>query len=194
MSMRMRGPNAMLASGHFMRRVLLGILLAGMLSACAGVSRLEKGSLTAFGELHNGAHEPRYYLVRINVEKAADPRTMSSLVKLNPEAPPLSIAELRPESVARYLQPFSPPPQWPDSLKQKAKEYDDYHGGGFYIAFKNGRLVSVGICSHCAGGRESPIVGTPDGQQFYTLPLTELQVAEVYGSPDRIRKVREVTY
>jgi hypothetical protein len=48
--------------------------------------------------------------------------------------------------------------------------------------------------SHMENGRESPIVGTPDGQHFYELPLTERQITEVFGSPDRIYKVNEVRY
>ena len=177
-----------------MRWFWMGILLAGMLFACANVSRFEKESLVAHGEILDGAQEPLYYLIWVDFNKSVDTRIMGSLVKLAQDAPPLSIAELRPELVAQYLPPFTPPPQWKDSWKQKAKEDDDYTGGGFHIKFKNGRLLSVGICSHCAGGIEYPIVGTPDGQQFYELPLTEKQVTEVFGSPNRIYKVHEVRY
>jgi len=178
-----------------MRWILIGMmLLAGMLPACANVWRLERGSLVAHGELLNGAHEPLYYLIGIEIDKSFDARTMSSLVKLTQDAGPLSLAELRPELVAQYLRPFTPPPQWPDKWKQKAREDDSYSGGGFHIRFKNGRLIFVGICSHCAGGREYPFVGTPDGQQFYMLPLTERQITEVFGSPKRIYKVHEVRY
>lgn len=172
----------------------MSVVLASILSACAGVSRLERSSLIAFGELLDNNHEPLYYLVRITVEQSPDTRTISSLVKLSPDATPLPIAELRPESVAQYLSPYSPPSQWPDSLKRKEKEYEEYQGNGFYVAFKNDHLISIGICSHCAGARESPVVGTPDGQQFYKLPLTKRQITEVFGKPDRINRVREVTY
>lgn len=73
-------------------------------------------------------------------------------------------------------------------------EYEAYSGAGFYVSFKNGRLAWVGICSNCAGERHSPIVGTPDGLRFYALPLSRHQITEVFGQPDKIRKVREVTY
>ena len=172
----------------------MGILLAGMLLACTNVSRLEKDSLVAHGELLDGAQEPLYYTIFIDFNKSVDARILVSLMKFSNDAPPLSLAELRPELVAQYLPPFVPPPQWPDSLKKKATEDDAYTGGGFHIAFKNGRLASVGICSHCSGGREYPIVGTPDGQKFYELPLTERQLTEVFGSPIRIYKVNEVRY
>ncbi len=119
---------------------------------------------------------------------------MSFLVKLSPDNPPITLRELSPELVARYLPPFTPPSQWPDTWKQKAKEEDVYTGKGFNIRFKNGKLLSIGICSHCDGRREYPIVGTLDGQHFYTLPLTEQQVIEVFGPPDRIFKVNEVRY
>lgn len=177
-----------------MRRILILILLAAILSACANVSRFEKNSLVAHGQLLDGSHEPLYYIIWVDFRKSVDARTMSSLLRLSPDSPPFALEKLRPELVARYLPPFTPPPQWPDSLKQKAKEDDAYAGGGFHIRFKEGKLLYVGICSHCAGGRENPIVGSPDGQNFHMLPLTEQQITEVFGSPDRIYKVNEVRY
>lgn len=177
-----------------MRRILILILLATILPACANVSRFEKNSLVAFGELLHDSHEPLYYLIRIDIEKSDDARTMSSLLKLSPVSPPVALGELSPSFVAGYLPPFTPPPQWLDSWKQKAKEDEVFAGSGFNIRFKEGQLLYVGICSHCAGGRENPVVGTPDGQFFYTLPLTERQVIEVFGPPDRIYKVGEVRY
>lgn len=175
-------------------RLAVALLTASLLTACAGVSRYDRGPLAAFGEPLDQAPEPLYYLVRIEAERPADPRVMGALLKLGPEAPPLAIAALRPEAVSPYLPAFVPPPQWPETLKQKARQFDEYHGGGFYVAFRNGRLVSVGICSHCAGERHSPVVGTPDGLAFYTLPLSEPQMRAVFGAPERLRKVREITY
>ena len=54
--------------------------------------------------------------------------------------------------------------------------------------------MSLGICSNCAGERHSPVVGTPDGLAFYPLPLSEPQMRAVFGAPERLRKVREITY
>lgn len=170
------------------------MLLTIMLPGCANVSRFEKNNLVAFGERLEGSQEPLYYLVRIDVQKSDDARVMSSRLKLSPDSPPLTLEELRPAAVADFLSPFTPPPQWPDTWKQKANAEDVYAGNGFHIRFEGGQLLSVGICSHCAGGREQPMVGTPDGQHFYTLPLTEQQVIEVFGAPDRIDKVGEVRY
>lgn len=177
-----------------MYRILILILLLALLPACANVSRFQKNSLAAFGELLDGSHEPLYYLIRIDINKSADARVMSSLLKLSPDSPPVALEELSPAFVAGYLSPFAPPSQWPESWEQKAMEDDIYAGGGFNISFKEGQLQFVGICSHCAGGREYPIVGTPDRQNFYMLPLTENQVIEVFGPPDRIYKVGEVKY
>ncbi len=179
---------------HTMRLILSLILLTSTLSACANVSRFEKSSLVAFGELLENSHQPLYYLIRIDSKKSVDERTMAALVKLAPDSPPVPIDALRPEFVAGYLSPFTPPPQWPDAWKQKAQEDEVYAGSGFHIGFKDGTLTYFGICSHCAGGREYPVVGTPDGQNFYPLPLTEEQVIEIFGSPDRVYKVNEVRY
>ena len=177
-----------------MRLILIVIFFAAIFSACANVSRFQKDSLTAHGELFGGSKEPLYYSIRIDIASSADERPMSFLMKLSPDSPPIASNRLYPELVARYLPPFTPPSQWPDTWKQKAKEEDIYSGNGFDIIFKNGKLLSIGICSHCAGRREYPIVGSQDGKHFYTLPLTEQEVTEVFGSPDRIYKVNEVRY
>jgi len=169
-------------------------MLAAMTSSCANVSRFERDSLVAFGQPLDGSHESLYYLIRLGFEEPVNARTTSALLRFIPDGPAFALKDLYPELVATYLTPFTPPPQWPDSLKQKAKEYDTYAGGGFHISFREGKIYYLGICSHCAGEREYPIVGTPDGQQFYTLPLTEKQIIEIFGSPDRIYKVNEVRY
>ena len=118
----------------------------------------------------------------------------SFYLKLSPECPPITLTELRPELVSQYLHSFIPPPQWPDRMKQKIKGQNIYSENGFHISFKNGKLLYMGICSHCADENESPVVGTLDREHFYTLPLTDQQVIEVFGTPKRIYKVNEVRY
>ena len=176
--------------GVFAVCALFGAVLCG----CAGVSRYERGPLVAFGEDLEGASEPLYYLVNIDSRRRADSRVMTALVKLGPEAPAMPVGELRPETVARLLPRFSPPPQWPQHMRQKALADESYEGGGFHLTFRESRLVSLGICSHCAGDRHSPVVGTPDGLFFYTLPLTRKQVEDVFGPAFKVRSAREVTY
>ena len=170
------------------------MLLTGTLSACANVSRFEKGALVAHGEHLDGSPEILYYLISIKNGRIVDDPLNDIFLKLTPEAAPLRLLELRPESVARYLPRFTPPPQWPEHLKEKAMKSDAYSGSGFHITFDNGRLHSLGICSHCLEGREYPIIGTPDGHRFYSLPLTEQQLIDVFGAPDRVYKVNEVRY
>ncbi len=170
------------------------MLLAGTLSACAHVSRFEKDALVAHGEVLNGATEPLYYSIYVDCSRAVDTCILNASLKLTPDAEPLTLLQMRPDLVARYLSIFIPPANWPQQWKEKAKDEDAYAGGGFHIRFKNGSLLSVGICSHCAGGREHPVVGTPDGHRFYSLPLTEQQLTEVFGKPDRLYMATEVRY
>jgi len=177
-----------------MRRISIGIFCAILLSSCSNVLRFEKDNVVAFGEKLNGSPEPLYYLIRIDMTESIDNQLESFLLKLSPDAQPISVKELHPELVSRYLQTFIPPPQWPDIVKEKIKDLDIYEKNGFNVSFKNGQLYSVSICSHCANGKESPVVGTPNGEHFYTLPLTEQQITEVFGSPDRVYKVLEVRY
>lgn len=178
----------------YMRRILIAIGLAGILSACANVSRFEKDAFVAHGEILNGTPEVLYYSIFIESDGTVDAYKADILLKLTADATPLSLSKLRPESVARYLPRFTPPPQWPEQWKKKAMEAETYSGGGFHITFKNGRLVSLGICSHCSEGREHPVIGTADGHLFYSLPLTEQQLEDLFGPPDRIYKVNEVRY
>ena len=177
-----------------MYRLSIVLFCTVMLSSCANVFRYERDALVAHGQRLNGSKVPLYYAISLDMTKSVDESAKNFLLKLTPDNPPISLKELNPELVARYLPPFTPPPQWPDKWKQKAKEEEIFAGGGFHIRFKNGQLLFVDICSHCANGRENPVVGTPDGQHFYTLPLTEQQVVEVFGSPKRIYRVNEVRY
>ena len=165
-----------------------------MLSSCANVLRFEKDNVVAFGEKLNGSPEPLYYLIRIDMTKSVENQLGSFLLKLSPDAQLIAVTELHPELVAQYLQSFIPPPQWPNIMKEKIKVQDIYEGNGFNINFKNGQLLSISICSHCANGKERPVVGTIDGQHLYVLPLTEQQLIEVFGSPKRIYRVNEVRY
>jgi hypothetical protein len=158
------------------------------------VSRLEMTGLAAYGETLEGYGETVYYLVSIDAEAASDPRVMAANLRMSPEAAPIALSQLDPGVTAKYLSPFVPPPQWPDQWKQKARQRDAYAGNGFHIEFKNGRLAYIGICSHCAGERASPLVGTPDGSRFFPLPLTEAELTAVFGQPSRIYPVGEVRY
>jgi hypothetical protein len=141
------------------------------------------------------ASEPLYYSIGIDIDRSTDNSILNSRIKLANNAPNLSLAELNPDFVAIFLSPFTPPHQWPDSWKKKAKEDDLYSGGGFFIKFnEKGRLLFVGICSHCENQREYPIVVTPDGKSHYTLPLTIKQFSDVFGLPTRKYKVNEIRY
>jgi hypothetical protein len=177
-----------------MRWIWLVIGLAGILSACANVSRFEKDAIVAHGERLNDAPEILYYSIFIKSDNTVDVHNVDILLKLTPNASPLLLSKLRPESVAKYLPRFTPPPEWPEQWKKKAMEFDAYSGSGFHITFKNDRLVSLGICSHCSEGREHPVIGTKDGQLFYSLPLTKQQLEDIIGPPDRVYEVNEVRY
>ncbi|MFC6669454.1 hypothetical protein [Marinobacterium aestuariivivens] len=54
--------------------------------------------------------------------------------------------------------------------------------------------MSLGLCSHCAGGRAFPRVAPPGGDALYTLPLTEPQLIDVFGPADRSYRANEVRY
>lgn len=170
--------------------------LVWMLSSCASVTRFEKETLTAHGQRLDGASEVLYYSISIRLDSIdVDGSSLGQArVKLAATAPSLPLAGLSPESVAAHLPRFVPPPQWPEAWKKRAEDDDAYTGEGYYIRFNSGRLALIGICSHCSDGPASPVVGTPDGQRLYALPLTRAQLVDVFGVPSREFKVQEVRY
>jgi hypothetical protein len=82
------------------RWIRLWILLTGMLFAYANVSRFERESLAAHGQVLDGARQPLYYSMSIELDKSADDQVMVSLVKLTKDAPSLALTELRLDVVA----------------------------------------------------------------------------------------------
>lgn len=165
-----------------------------LVSGCANVSRYQSGSVVAYGERLDGAAEPLYYAIRLDQDGVIDAHAGGVLLKLAAEAEPVAISALTPELVAQFLPAFEPPPQWPRHLQEKARRDDAYAGGGFHIRFSAGRLQSVGICSHCEGRIEAPVVGSRETGVLYRLPLTRQQLVDVFGEPERLDNVNEVRY
>ena len=179
-----------------MRASLLIALASLTLSAagCANVSRVDVGPLTAFGEPLEQADTYRYYLVRLDARGVPSDRLPPLALPLPGSEKPVPLAALTPALTARHLPRFVPPPQWPDTWKEKARQRQAFEGDGFYIDFGDAGLDFMGLCSHCHGGRQEPGLCSADGRICHALPLTLEQLTELLGPPDRIRKVREVTY
>ncbi|WP_345989958.1 hypothetical protein WCX18_04305 [Sulfurimonas sp. HSL1-2] len=174
---------------------LLFILLSVVLfQGCANVVRFEKPSLVAHAEKLDGSDDVLYYSIGIDFTETVAPDIAKVRLKFTPETASYALYELTPAVASRYLERYQPPPQWPEAWKQRAAKDDAYEGKGIYMKFAAGRLERLGLCSHCAGGRAAPIVGTADGGAFYALPLTERQMVELFGAPLKRMKVREVYY
>jgi len=166
------------------------LVMLAALGGCADVSRFEKGAAVAFGERLEGEETYQYYLLRLDLEDDVPPPA-NFHIRLGDRA--LALDELTPAVVAPRLPAFAPPPQWPERLNRQALMANAYAGGGYFLAFGNGRLTRLSLCSHC-GGRSFPVIGSADGQRFYTLPLTREQLIDVLGPPDRVYRVNEVRY
>ena len=170
----------------------LGLTLG--LAGCANVSRVDVGPLTAFGETLESADTYRYYLVRLDARGMPSERLPALALPLPGSVRPVPLGALTPALAARHLPRFVPPPQWPDTWKEKARQRQAFQGDGFYIDFGDAGLEFVSLCSHCHGGRQEPGLCTADGNTCHLLPLTGEELVELVGTPDRVRKVREVTY
>ena len=171
---------------------LLGSAL--LLGGCSHVSRVDTGHLTAFGEPLEQPEQYLYYLVRID-NRGRPPDELPPLAIRFPAADrPIAFDALTPSVTARYLPAFVPPPQWPDKWKEKASRQTAFEGGGIYVHFEAQGPSFIALCSHCHGGRHSPVLCTADGSICHPLPLTYEALVELIGPPDRVRQVREVTY
>ncbi len=176
-----------------MTRFWIVLSLVVFTAGCANVSRYERQGMVAHGQKLDGAEQPLYYIIAIDVSKGPDERLLSVGLKLTPQAPLVKISALTPDTVKAYLPKFVPPPQWPERERLKASQDDAYEGGGFFVKFDQGRFQYLGICSHCAGRHDQLMVATPEGV-VYSLPLTEAQLSAVFGAPKRVYKVSEVRY
>jgi len=171
---------------------LLGSAL--LLGGCSHVSRVDADRLTAFGEPLDQPEQYLYYLVRID-NRGRPPDALPPLAIRFPAADrPIALDALTPSLTARYLPAFVPPPQWPDTWKEKARRETAFEGGGIYVHFETQGPGFIALCSHCHGGRHSPVLCTADGSVCHQLPVTYEGLVELIGPPDRVRRVREVTY
>ncbi|MFI9652090.1 hypothetical protein [Guyparkeria halopsychrophila] len=115
-------------------------------------------------------------------------------IRLPDSDPPIALEALTPTVAARYLPAFVPPAQWPTTWKEKASRRTAFEGGGIYVDFEARGPGLITLCSHCHGGRHSPVLCTADGSVCHQLPLTYEGLVELIGPPDRVQRVREVTY
>lgn len=171
---------------------LLGSAL--LLGGCSHVSRVDADHLTAFGEPLEQPEQYLYYLVRID-NRGRPPDALPPLAIRFPDAVrPIALDALTPSLTARYLPAFVPPPQWPTTWKEKASLRTAFEGGGIYVDFEAQRPAFIELCSHCYRGRHSPVLCTADGTVCHQLPVTYEGLVELIGPPDRVLRVREVTY
>ena len=179
-----------------MKALLVLALLAStvLLGGCSQVSRVDAGHLTAFGEPLEQPDQYLYYLVRID-NRGRPPDELPPLAVRFPTADrPIALDALTPSVTARYLPAFVPPPQWPATWKEKASRQTAFEGGGIYVHFEAQGPGFITLCSHCHGGRHSPVLCTADGSVCHQLPVPYEGLVELIGPPDRVRRVREVTY
>jgi hypothetical protein len=166
-----------------MRIAMLWILLFS-LSGCADSWRMENGPLTASSP--GGSSELRFTPVLIDLGKGTDARVLAGQIKLARDAPLLPIGALRPEFVARYLPPYEDPPQVPESYRERRRGYDSYEGGGIFVRFRNGSLVLVSLYTQNRGERFAPQLAAPGSSVLFTLPLSDAEMAVVFGPPRRV--------
>lgn len=176
-----------------MRIVVLTVLLLG-LGGCANIWRMDNGPLTAFSESVRESPDPRYTMLWIDLQKNTDARVLAAQIKLGEQAPLVAIGMLRPEFVAQFLPAWEPPPQWPEIVKQKARQDDNYQGGGIYVSFRQGRLIFVSLVSRQGGERFAPQVAAPGSNEPLTLPLSRAEMERVFGPARRLYRVSEVRY
>jgi hypothetical protein len=166
-----KAPAMRALKNRIIRWILMVMLLAGTVSACASVSRFEKDALTAYGEKLDGSCESLYYSILIDLGDAVDSSTLNTQLKLRSDAPPMPLSDLGPDVVAKYLPRFSPPPQWPEKWKKKAQEQDAYTGGGFHIVFKKTASYPSAYARTALEAGSIQLLGLQMGMHFIHSPL-----------------------
>lgn len=184
------------------RLPLLVFLLAIFLSGCSNVSVYKNDSVTAYGGAGvDGSSEAVYYLVKINIHSIPVNIADQILLTLPNVQNQVSLSQLSLELVSRTMPPWEPPNQWPEYVKQKTldenqkRKIEDFAVDGTYIAFKNGKLGEISLCSHCEGNRYVTAALSRKGlPNQYRLPLTEAQLREIFGEADSITTQHEIYY
>ena len=180
------------------RKTLTFIISFSLVLACSNIPRIEKKGIVAYGFKD---HIAKYDSISINFEKIPNNLLPQFCLKLAPNKQPLRSDHLTEDSVSEYLPKFKIPTYWPDTWKKKANKINAFEGNGFYIAFENGNLKTIGMGNRQSNPDEpitnlvSPaVIGPNDCQTFYQLPITKNQFVEIFGEPEKEYMVREVYY
>lgn len=180
------------------RKALILIISVFILDACSTVPRIEKQGIIAYGFKDD---MQKYDSISINLDKVPSRLVPQFCLVLGPNAKPLRSDRLTEDSVSEYLPKFKIPKYWPETWKKQASEINAFEGHGFYIAFENGILKTIGMGTRQSNPNEpitnpvSPaIIGPIDCQNFYQLPITRHQFVEIFGEPEKENMVREVYY
>lgn len=171
------------------------------MSGCSNVSVYKNDSITAYGSGLDGQGEVVYYLVRIDMHRMPTDLADEILLVLPNVENPVSLSRLSYDFVSKAMQPWQPPQEWSEYLKQKTldenkkREIEDFSVKGTYVAFKNRVLWQISLCSHCEGNRYITASLSRKGSPAqYRLPLTESQLREIFGDAISISTQNEIYY
>ncbi|QOP41208.1 hypothetical protein [Sulfurimonas marina] len=180
-----------------MLKILYSIILMIFINGCStNLTKFVKEPLVAYGmKSEDGNETVLYYMFVIDLKKFPEYRLPQFEIELLPGTGSFKLNELTIENTSLHLPKFQPPKQWPKKWKEEAMKKQAFEGNGIYISFdEDGKVDYLGICTICGGKNFRPRIGKIDGKSLYTTPLTFEQMEDIFGPPNRLYNVLEVTY
>ena len=167
--------------------LLMGVVM--FCGGCASNTRIEKGSLVAYGRALNEKPGIFVYYLGINLAAKTKVRPPSFFVVL-PCGAVVRYDEIDLATAQQCLSVRTDVPEW---LKRRAPADSlGFKGGGYYVGFVGKTQVGFGMFWKPEMG-EVPKAGVSRQGPFWPMPLTMDQLRALVGEPDKTEKVIEIT-
>jgi hypothetical protein len=165
----------------------MGVLLFS--DGCASNTRIEKGSLVAYGRELNDKPGVLVYYLGINLVVKNKVRPPSFFVVL-PGGTVVRYDEIDLATAQQCLAVRTDIPEW---LKRRSPADSlGFKGGGYYVGFVGKTQAGFGM-EWKPEMTEVPQAGVNREGPFWSMPLTMDQLRALIGQPDKIEKVIEIS-
>ena len=166
---------------------LMGVLLFS--DGCASNTRIEKGSLVAYGRALNGKPGVRVYYLGIDLAANTNASPPTFFVVL----PGGAVVRYDKIDLATAQQCLSVRTDIPEWLKRRSPaDSVGFKGGGYYVGFVGMTQTGFGM-EWKPEMSEVPQAGVSRQGPFWPMPLTVDQLRALIGQPDKIERVIEIT-
>jgi hypothetical protein len=167
------------------------------LSACATTTVFGAGAVEASGPT---ARRQLFTVVGFDEERWRAPRLVAPVfcVRLAAGEPAVRTDVLTLAQVERALPRWTPPPGVGEEFVRSfpahdVRTHDVFMGRGYWVSFREGRLVALSVSDAESAAAAQPVPATPEAgsvgpkscDRLYPLPIDREQFVEIFGAPDR---------